>query len=454
MVSANFVCGSVVNADNSSEVSPSWVNVQVYYSEKPTLFTNCQVSPENNKYCCNPRDIQNVTWAVGKTVNAFINESGYVFQNVSKVISGAGFDLFPDLIFEKILNVIQPNSSIYVNISSLNVEVSNANEYNNLDYLLEKNGSMIENVVLCNSCNSSNFSITNLSNGKYSLFIRAYKGNQEYIQNVNFTVLDYLNFQRKIECSGCKGDRIPSTAGIVNFTIIVNSSYPIEGTLQDVFSSDWNYEGEDSVSSYSDSHNIITWQVSGRDIMKTYSLIPPKNAFNSKYIFQSAFGSIYSNENVIALSRFWLLDFIGLKKVYIKNIKPSDRVSNVRVSNENPVVIYPKDMEVTQVAIFPKTPANNVLSFVKKMNKIGLEDSKLSFIVWTSLDESNINQVFIEFYMNQKSIKKNQNVSLFYYSFDNDSWLNVPISVISENKTQINYQAFTNKTGEYTIVIS
>jgi len=48
VVSANFACGKVSDA---GEVSSSWFDSIVYYTQNPSLTTSCQVSPADNRFC-------------------------------------------------------------------------------------------------------------------------------------------------------------------------------------------------------------------------------------------------------------------------------------------------------------------------------------------------------------------------------------------------------------------
>src|SRR3989338_9040803 len=114
-VSANFVCGKVKDV---GEVSASWFDVSVYYPEFPNKKTSCKISPEEGKYCCDPEAIKGVTWKIGKSVNAeiFDFEKGYVAGLVSLIISGEGFDVFPEMQLDKAITVYSPNSSLILDI--------------------------------------------------------------------------------------------------------------------------------------------------------------------------------------------------------------------------------------------------------------------------------------------------------------------------------------------------
>jgi hypothetical protein len=448
-VSANFVCGTVVNLDNSPEVSPSWMHVKIYYPENPVLFTTCQVSPANNKYCCDPQTIKNITWAVGKTIKAEINEQGFTAQPVSLVTSGAGYDIFPELQLEKIIEIIEPNTTVYLNASSIHALVRIAQQYNNIKYTLRQNYSVIQQNVICENCTQADFYINNLSYGQYELALAAYNSNKEYTENVNFTLLKYLNFSRKIECFGCSGKRVPATAKNITIIVTLNASSPVTGKFYDLFPASWIYQGDLQVDETTDSHSSISWQINGKDIQERYVLKPPQNLFNAKYTFQSGFESFLSEESTVVLSKYKLFDFLSLSKKYLKNIRKANVFRTFLVTNTNPVVMYPKGLDVTEVAIFPINDEKNVISFVKSSQNLRLNDSKSSFLIWSSINQTNIEKVFMKFSFD---VKNNQNISLYYYDSLADLWSNVFLEKTGSDKKFDYYQAFGNKTGTYSLI--
>jgi len=145
LVSANFVCGKVnsvgsVVVNGSQEIiSPSWFNVIVYYSEDPSESTSCKVSPADNKYCCDPQDIKGVSWQIGKEVSAeiFDSEKGYVSNKVSLIISGEGYDVFPEMFLEKAVQIHSPASGILLNKTKIFFNISIASRFNKIEYLLD-----------------------------------------------------------------------------------------------------------------------------------------------------------------------------------------------------------------------------------------------------------------------------------------------------------------------------
>ena len=94
LVLGNFVCGQV--EDSEDNMSASWYSVRIFYPSAPNKFTNCQVSPAGNKYCCDTEAISGRSWRIGDVVAAeiFDNETGYVAGQVSVVTTGEGYSVF------------------------------------------------------------------------------------------------------------------------------------------------------------------------------------------------------------------------------------------------------------------------------------------------------------------------------------------------------------------------
>jgi hypothetical protein len=454
LVSANFVCGRVHSLDNSSDISSAWMHVKIYYPENVKSYISCQVSPDNGKYCCDPSDIKGATWAVGKTINAELNELDFSALSTNLVASGNGYDIFPDISFEKAINLIEPNTTIYLNVTSIHVLAKSAQLYNNINYTLRKNDSIVEQNLVCANCTQVDFYLNNLSSGNYELSLTSYNTNSEAVVQNNFTVLTYLNFRRSLECVGCSGFRVPAADKNITVIVTLNASDPIQGKLSDLFPADMTYQGDLLVDEITDSHDAISWDVNGKDIQERYVLNMPQNLFNSKYIFQSSFDSFLAQEDTLTLSKYRLFDFASLIKKYYKNIRKVNLFKTIKATNSNPVVINPVGFDVTQVAIFPNVTERNVVSFVKTSQNLKLNASKSNFLIWSSINASDIDKVLMQLKIDTKSIKKNQNARLYYYDSVNDSWGNIAMQKTSEDEKYLYYQAFNDKLGVYSILIT
>lgn len=446
--SANFVCGIV---NNSESISTSWFNVKIYYTSNPSNYTVCKVSPDENKYCCDPENIKGASWAIGKEINASIEENGYIANPVSLTITGAGYDLFPSLELKKIININEPSSSLYFNDTFIKINVSVADEYNNIKYLLrDENFTNIREDDICFNCTESVVYIENVSFGQYNLEIIAFNSNRNFSENKSFSILEYLYIKRDIDCDeGCKKLAVHSISDNVTVRIIVNASHRISGILSDIFPNDWIYEGNSSIDEFTETHNKISWSISGKNIVEEYLLKPPKNIITSRYVFQSSFDSYEDAQDNIILYRLPFLKFFEVPKFYSKGKIPKDNVIiSSEVDQSKPIVIKPKRGNLIELAIFPKNYSKNVLTFIKNSVNIKINNA-YNFLIWTSLDKENIDNVMLKFKV--KKLRTQENVSLFYYQQSNATWDLIDSQKYHEDENYSYYQTIVNYTGFFSI---
>lgn len=94
---AHFVCGPVNAAIDCAD--PGWRDVQIYYSGDEGNVEECQVSPENNIFCCDAESIPGHTWQIGDEIFARVVDQGdgYTAGPVSVVTTEEGFDVMPSM---------------------------------------------------------------------------------------------------------------------------------------------------------------------------------------------------------------------------------------------------------------------------------------------------------------------------------------------------------------------
>jgi hypothetical protein len=210
--SANFACGIVKTHE---DISPSWFDVTVYYEEAREFFTTCKVSPDENKYCCDPSEIDQVEWDIGKKLIAQINQDGYLTEPKSLTISGEGYDIFPELVLEKILHIESPNQTLFVNQSKLFFNISTSKQYRNISYSLSSDG-FSKTEVLCTNCNHVEKLLENLPSGSYNLNIESMNDSGDTVlEKKEIFFIDNVKFSREINCEGCKEGYIPTELYIV-----------------------------------------------------------------------------------------------------------------------------------------------------------------------------------------------------------------------------------------------
>ncbi len=448
-ISANFACGKV---NGSNEVSSSWFNVRVYYLESPEKYTTCKVSPSDNKYCCDPQEIKGVNWAIGKNIGAKILDGGYVAGPVNLTISGEGYDIFPEMQIKKGMYIYSPNKTIYLNTTSIFVNISSFLESSNLSYILNKPGKIVSKKEICSNCNYSNFYLNNLDFGMYELKIIATNNLGEQIsEKKNFAILEYLNFEREIKCKYCIGYFIFSGQK-VQVTISLEASNNISGTLKDYFPNDWKFIDGGKIEEISETYNSVSWKVGGKDIEKTYSLIAPRTFFTKRYTFQSEFESYLSKKYKAVLHRFY--KFFAFPEKYSKDSSLNSYFRYAKISPKNPFVINTKNKFLVQVTIFPSTTLNNVYYFVHKKSPVKLKGAKMSFVLGSNIDNSNIKSALIKFKIKKPFFWRHiEEVKLFEYDAKENSWKPLKTSLYKKIKKYSYYQATSNGIGIFAIKI-
>ncbi len=104
---AHFVCGEVENAADGTD--PGWRNVKAYYENDSDNHASCQISPENNRYCCDAESIPGHSWQPGDIIFAEVIDDldGYHSSYVSAQTTDGGFDVLPEMTL--ILDPSSPN---------------------------------------------------------------------------------------------------------------------------------------------------------------------------------------------------------------------------------------------------------------------------------------------------------------------------------------------------------
>jgi len=448
--SANFVCGEV---NSSVELSSYWFDVMIHYPENPEEYTSCKISPEGGKYCCDPEDIKGVSWDIGKEINAKIFEKGYVAGPVSLTISGEGYDIFPEMQLKKIVTVHEPNKSVYFNITKIIVNVSSLPEFNHLSYSLNNSKGYKESEI-CGKCNNAKIQIENLSFGKNILkIIAADENGQRVIESKEFSILESINFERKIECKGCQKKKIMAGSK-VNITVYLNLSHDALGTLIDYFPIDWQYLGKENIESYSETHNLIKWEVDGKNMEKTYTLTTPNTTITKRYTFKSEFEFYKSKEDKIVLFKFykylpWPKSFSQYKNKY-HNLKKE--INYLDISPSNPSVLFLKDSLFESVVLFPNESIKGMsnLIFLKIPPRSNFNQN---FIIETNIESNKINKILITFKIKKPSwsILSLKSVKAYHHDIKDNSLKLLQIEKYDEDENFLYYEMYAQNKGTFNL---
>lgn len=374
-VSASFACGQV--EVNEGDFVPSWLNVEVYYNEKPLNVTSCKVSPDDLKFCCDLLDIKTVNWQVGKTVSANVLdlENGYFSLPSSTFVSGEGFDVFQILNAQKGIDLVYPEKKAFLEVNDLELYLTSADVFDNIGANLSLENFSILNFS-CNDCNDLNISLIDLEYGFYKFDSKVENELYSFSESFNFTLLEDIDFFRVFDCAGCPQTRFRPEQR-VNVSVDMNLSHHASGRLLEIIPKEFEAISDEGVlEPFSDTHNALVWEVDGSEIRRNYTLIMPDRFFSARYLMKSSFEGIDGNEKEIVVSRFWILDFFSkLRKMATPNENLSEIKFFPKVSVIEPLVYDPIADYVDELAIFTKNYNKNVyLKFSDRFIPLEFED--------------------------------------------------------------------------------
>jgi hypothetical protein len=419
-VSAHFVCGQVQNsADN---LSSSWMNVVIFYPSNPAQYTQCQVSPQDNKYCCDAEAIPGKTWSIGSVVDAEIYspQTNYLAGPVSVTTTGNGYDVFPIMQVQKIINVYNPADGLAVSHNgTVLLNASFLTPYTNVSLF---DGSSYQ--TLCTNCTSFIGNIP-IHQGTNSWNISATDGTLTFLQNVNFQSMGNMSSSQEIKCSGCGKDSVFQNQEF-NLTIKINLSDYANGLLLDEYiPSDFEIIKTDGVSVNSSSYSMIEWNVSGNSIQKTITLKSPGLFWPREYSFETYLDKNQISQYNITVKRFFSF-FPSRKYTFFSN---NYSIYPLVLSN-SPYVLSPSG-DILKLAIFPNSTLKNagfkVISFIPD-KKI---DGALSYYsIQSNLPLSIPYSVYLEFRVKKDKLYDSGDISMFYYNRD---WKEANITLFSED---------------------
>lgn len=454
-VRANFACG-VLNG--TEDLSASWFDVRAHYSDNPSEHTLCEVSPDENKFCCDPHDIEGETWEIGREITAEVFEHGYAAGPVSLVVSGEGYDVFPTMHLEKLITIHSPNESVYVGLEGLLVNVSVAGVYDGLAFLINYSGEIVNeewgyDVQICENCTHAEFYLEGLPYGHYELIFITTSGVEEVRESVEFDLLEYLHFSREIECRRC-GNRFVYSGQVVEMTVGMEASHPVSGRLRDYYPIDWKLvtDTDAYVAEYSDTHNEVGWEIEGENaVERTYYLLAPRVFFTQKYYFQSSFESYFSERHPVVV--YWFYRFWPYPNKYLRMISGINYYSRyARVSPENPFVMDLEDEDLVRLAIFPNKELENVYAFVHKKSPVRKSGARVHFVLGTNIEKEEIENILVQFKVEKPGFwREVGGVEFYRYVVEEDSWKLVEAERYEEDEDYVYFKVYVDDKGAFAI---
>jgi len=441
------VCGLV---NDAHDVQASWFNVDIYYTEDPSKVSSCQVSPSDNKYCCDAQEVEGVSWAIGKEINAEILSNGYSAGPVSLSITGEGFDIFPELNLEKIIQFHSPNSSLIFNANQVFVNISLAPGFDSLRYKLEWNNQSLEADV-CSSCQHAEFYLENIEFGQYTLTLFASNGEIEVNETFTFTNSFRIDFARVIICDDCTDNFVPSNK-FVTMRVIIDSPFNISGTLTDTFPNSWKFRDSDGfVQGYSETHDIISWDVQGSHIEKEYIIKSPKLTLTRDYIFQSSLEEHLGPQDTVTVFSFYKPFGLPTEKDD-QTINQEDHSSYAEVTSDRPLVVYSTRAELLQYAIFPNKIKKKAFSYTQDKIEYFEDGSSIPFKINSNLKNKEIKEVLLRFKVAKPTIAPGKQESyLQILGETGDSWTDLLTTKFNEDKQFSYYESYSPKKGIFRI---
>ena len=388
LVSAKFVCGVV---DDAYDVSANWESVRIFY-EGVEDYAYCDVSPSDNKYCCDMDEIESKSWKIGDEVfSEVLNlESGYFALPVSIVLTGEGYDIFPELDLTKAIDIFSPVKSVIFSNDSFLLIANFSSPYNYVE--LEKND---ERDVLCLNCSFLNKSIE-LNFGFNELTLISSFNNNSFFENLDLWVVGSYDFERDFFCDDCSGG--VKQGSVVNMSLNLN----VSEDLRDVYfieyvPAEWEIlETDGEIREHGLDSNIIVWNFTGSQGSFNYKVQAPESGFfPNNYVFKSELGgSVLAEDDILVYEFVKIFSSSGgggrSNKEKRKKFKEIDK--------NMPIVIKDYKKNIEKIVVIPKKELNAVeIALVDIDNPKDISNIIDSFGLDADFQVEDIDKVYIEF---------------------------------------------------------
>jgi hypothetical protein len=378
-VSANFVCGQV--NDSKDSMSANWYDVNIYRNDF-NKYGVCEVSPSENKYCCD-LDLIPTGWSVGDEIFVEVVdfENNYVTNLVSKIANGEGFIVMPEMKLEKVI-LVEPNKNLFIeNNSLINFSFSFKEPYTQVEINLNNQS---------NNFNSSNLNLgLDLNFGFNQINLSAENGDRIFYENKEFYLLNNVEINKEYLCEKCKGKKIKNDRE-VDVVIKLNLSHLVKDIeLIEYVPIDFEVlETNGIIKSYSSSHNQIVWNIEGKEIEKYYKFKAPSiTLFPQEYLVNTYLEDYTLNSDMVNIRRFF--SFFPNVNDFEEQIL-SASISYAEVSNQKPLIYRPKT-NISRLIIFPKT--NILETGFELIQNEKLDNEIESYLINTDFE---INEILIE----------------------------------------------------------
>jgi len=450
------VCGKV--NDSYDGTSASWYVVYVYPQDEKESYTTCEISPADNKYCCDIGAIASYEWKINDTFIAEVidTEDGYIAGPVNVTITGAGYDVFPEMQLKPVINIHSPKNKIYLN-NSIFINITTKNPYVLINFTLNLSGNLT--IYELNNYTNLTLLLNNLSYGQYELTVYASLPQSHDVifrKSISFALLKNIEFDRSLVCDHCTDVVIPSNES-VTIIIYVNLSDPLHNFyLFDYYPNEWLLEdsNEGILNKYSESHNIIKWKVSGNNISKNYTLKSPLIFFPKKYYFKAAIDGIESKNYSVIVRKFPFFTRRHKYKTATYSNKDSyfvgkpDRAIVVKWKNESNII--------TKIIITPNKKIRRIWINVRTSN-VNPTNTKINDIytylyVDSNIKREDVNNMIIEFRVKKSWLDKHSYSDVILLHYNHSVWSSLHTTKYSEDEKYVYYRATTSSFSLFAVM--
>jgi hypothetical protein len=434
LTEAHFICGKVINSDD--KMSASWFDVNVFYPDNKNNYTSCKVSPSGNKYCCDIEDISIKKWNIGDIVNAEIYDEtkGYFTTPVSIITTGEGYDVASEMQLKKAIKIHNPDFKlIFSNKSDFLLNATFEKPYNNINIKINN-----KEVLQGEHNQISQYVKGDLGYNDMLIKAKHTKEDRDFNEKISFYIIKRYNFLKKISPSNGNLQVKPDKK--IEISIEINLSENVKDiNLIEYIPIDWKllkHEGE--LKRHSSSHNILIWNVSGKNIIKNYTLLSPsKKLTPRKYVFKTQFDKKIINKSNIKVQGY--LPFLPRKKKLRGG--SSTRIDFNMVSSSKPIVLN-NYSDIDKIAVFPNISKDNVeFGLINYSSSSEIKNILDYYLFDTDLAQDEIQKVFLQLALNKTYLQKKGYNNISLYGLQDGKWIKYNNNYFESNK-KLGYKGY------------
>lgn len=417
-VSAKFICGEVESLDSQT---PAWYTVTTYLASNEFYSSTCQVSPSNNRYCCElDKDKMKYQWQAGDIFKTKITDpiSGYFATPKNLTLTGEGYDIAPILTLEKAITITNPKTTLTISKTPQQIQFN-----------------------IPSNCINITKSQANLTFGKNNITIKATCNSEEFKIEETFYQIQDINFQKefpeKIRNKKSTTIKLKGTLSHSVENIKIQEYVPTSWEIQNVSN---NATIEESTPEY----NIITWQVNNNTFDFNYKVKATEVGFWPEYFtFKTTIDNHVLKENQIQVYKFIPLPIIPKKNKggWVYNPKFYSKVSEIF-----PLIYQEKNFIA---ALYSNGSLEQESLNLQNFLYEGKIDRKYvylkSYQVQTTLNQSSKGKMIMEYKANKTFLDQNDYKEIVFFERQDAEFLKITGAIIESSDNEIQYRFESEK---------